>query len=160
MSEDDHDSNADEAADGDASADIEADPFDDIEAADGEPIDDPFTEVEVDDIDEDDVWAEITGEEAETEGEAETEAEPELETAGDAEPAFEAPETGDTEGDEVIVEKSSYCQQCEYFSEPPGVSCTHPGTDIIELVDTERFRVRNCPVVKRRRGTTEEVLED
>ena len=50
-------------------------------------------------------------------------------------------------GDERVVEKASYCQQCEYFSEPPEVACGHEGTAILELVDTDRFRVRGCPKV-------------
>ena len=49
--------------------------------------------------------------------------------------------------DERVVEKASYCQQCEYFSEPPAVACGHDGTEILELVDTDSFRVRGCPKV-------------
>lgn len=52
---------------------------------------------------------------------------------------------------EAVVQKSNFCQQCEYFSAPPAVSCGHAGTEIVELVDSEHFRVVNCPVVARRR---------
>lgn len=49
--------------------------------------------------------------------------------------------------DERVVESAGYCEQCEYFSEPPDVACGHEGTDIVEMVDTAHFRVRNCPKV-------------
>lgn len=142
----------------DTEPDIETDPFDDIdELADGEPIDDPFTEMEVEDIDEDDVWSEIT-EEANGDSGSDTEA------LSDGETALEETVIGahdvPTDADEAIVEKRSYCQRCEFFAEPPDVACTNEGTEIVELLDTERFRVRNCPVVERRRGTAEEVLKD
>ena len=46
-----------------------------------------------------------------------------------------------------VVDKREYCQRCEYFSAPPDVACANAGTDIVELVDGGRFRVRNCPKV-------------
>lgn len=56
----------------------------------------------------------------------------------------------DGEGAEHVVSKRWYCERCEYFSDPPDVSCSHEGTQIIEFVDTEAVRVRNCPIVKER----------
>ena len=56
----------------------------------------------------------------------------------------------DEDGDEHVVAKRSYCERCRYLSDPPEVRCTHPGTTIVEFVDTERLRVRNCPVVAER----------
>ncbi|TKX54660.1 hypothetical protein EXE42_07400, partial [Halorubrum sp. SP3] len=50
-------------------------------------------------------------------------------------------------GDERVVDKRSYCQQCPHFTAPPETACTHEGTDIVESVDFSRFRVRNCPMV-------------
>lgn len=61
----------------------------------------------------------------------------------------------DTDGEEAVVPKSRFCQRCEYFSAPPEVSCGHPGTVIEEVVDSEQFRVRNCPVVEERHGTAD-----
>jgi hypothetical protein len=140
----------------DADPDVETDPFDDIgEIADGEPVEDPFTEMEVEDIDEDDVWAELTDE---TNGDTGADAD----ALGDGETPLRGT-VGDDEAigsDEAIVEKRGYCQRCEFFAEPPEVACTNEGTEIVELLDIERFRVRNCPVVAQRRGTAEEVLED
>lgn len=44
------------------------------------------------------------------------------------------------------VPKRRYCQRCEYFADPPTMACTREGTEIEALVETDRFRVRNCPV--------------
>lgn len=50
--------------------------------------------------------------------------------------------------DEHVIDKREYCQRCEFFSEPPDVACSNEGTEILELVDTDSFRVRNCPKVE------------
>lgn len=50
---------------------------------------------------------------------------------------------------EHVVDKAAYCQRCEHFATPPDVECTHEGTEIVELVDAERFRVRGCPMADR-----------
>ncbi|WP_336135926.1 hypothetical protein [Natronomonas amylolytica] len=164
MSDDDHADDGDHEGRGtdgdgstDAGPDVETDPFDDIDdIADGEPIDDPFTEMEVGDIDEDDVWAELA-DEGEDSGD-------DADSLDDGEGTLQGTVVGAddvaTDADEAIVEKRSFCQRCEFFAEPPEVACTNEGTEIVELLDTERFRVRNCPVVAQRRGTAEEVLED
>lgn len=154
MSNDNNSDPESDTEDGELDEDVEidADPFDELGEDTGDGLDDPFTEMEVEEIDEEDVWEEITGEESAAETET-------MEKAAFAEESA-AGAAAVAEEDETIVEKSSYCQQCEFFSEPPEVACTNPGTEIVELIDTERFRVRNCPIVRQRRGTTEEVLED
>ncbi|WP_181686899.1 hypothetical protein [Halorhabdus salina] len=48
------------------------------------------------------------------------------------------------------VSKHSYCEQCDYFSDPPEVACSNEGTDIIEFVDSETVRVADCPIVAER----------
>ncbi|WP_210408934.1 hypothetical protein [Halorhabdus rudnickae] len=48
------------------------------------------------------------------------------------------------------VSKHTYCERCEYFSDPPEIACAHEGTDIIEFVDFETVRVADCPVVAER----------
>lgn len=53
------------------------------------------------------------------------------------------------------VNKHSYCENCEYFSEPPDVECAHEGTDIVEFVDYETVRVADCPVVAEREELAE-----
>jgi hypothetical protein len=55
---------------------------------------------------------------------------------------------GDGEAERRVVEKRTYCQSCKYFSEPPDVACTHRDTEILEVVDADRFEVFNCPVVR------------
>lgn len=51
-----------------------------------------------------------------------------------------------------VVPKRAYCETCRYFSAPPGVACTHEGTDILAFVDRRHVRVKHCPIVARRRG--------
>lgn len=69
------------------------------------------------------------------------------------EEGFEQPRTDsgaeavDPEADEHIVDKQEYCQRCEYLGEPPALRCTNEGTEIVEVVDSEHFRVRSCPMV-------------
>lgn len=91
--------------------------------------DDLFETVEVGGVDEEALWEQVTTEEGF---------------------AVEAPEDR-----EDVVEKSAYCEQCEFFTGPPRTRCTHEGTQILEMVDLEQFRVRNCPVV-----LEEEALEN
>jgi len=52
----------------------------------------------------------------------------------------------------VDVNKHSYCETCEYFSEPPAVACSHEGTEILEFVDMDTVRVSDCPVVAKRKA--------
>ena len=46
-----------------------------------------------------------------------------------------------------VVPKASYCQRCRYLSAPPELACERDGSEIVEIVDSERFRVRGCPFV-------------
>lgn len=48
------------------------------------------------------------------------------------------------------MSKHSYCERCEFFSEPPDIDCSNEGTDIIEFVDSETVRVADCPIVAER----------
>lgn len=87
----------------------------------GEAEPDLFEEREVAEIDADAVWERLEG---------------------------EAPTREATEERTVrVVEKADYCEGCPHFSSPPDVHCTHEGTEILELVDVDRFRVAGCPVV-------------
>lgn len=54
------------------------------------------------------------------------------------------------EPDEHVVSKRLYCESCEHFADPPAVGCNHPGTTIVEFVDSDHARLRNCPVVASR----------
>ena len=95
----------------------------------------PFAEVDVADVDEEAVLAELAG--------------------SDGEPGADERPAGD---DGVVVPKESYCRRCEHFSAPPAVACEHPGTRIVELVGVDRFRVVDCPVVRRRHEAAEGVF--
>lgn len=90
-----------------------------------------FAEVEVESVQPDAVWERLSEEEPE-------------ESEFAAEPGRD-----DHDGRAVrVVDKRAYCQGCRYFSAPPIVSCTHEGTEIVELVDVDHFRVVDCPVVE------------
>ncbi|MFO7833664.1 MAG: hypothetical protein R6V31_06320 [Halohasta sp.] len=113
--------------------------------------DEVFDEMEVSAVDGEALWDELAS--GGTAADAGATAEP---TA--AEPSVEQPETGSIGGGQpagspgvgeegTLVDKRQYCQQCPYFTEPPEVGCTHPGTTIVEVVEDGRFRVRDCPVV-------------
>jgi len=99
-------------------------------------VEDLFDEVDVGEIDSEAVWEEVMA--------GETESEPGVGGVG----AAEAVETGPAvPGEEHLLEKRQYCQQCPHFADPPDVRCTHEGTHIVEVADLDRFRVRNCPMV-------------
>jgi hypothetical protein len=120
--------------------DEQLDPFESEQYADreGDPFDDLFQEIDTEAIDKEQVWEQLTTEQ----GSAATE------RRGDT--AFDNIATDELE-ETVTVPKSSFCQSCEYFEEPPEVQCTHSGTKIIEFVGMENVRVHNCPVVQQER---------
>jgi hypothetical protein len=101
--------------------------------AEGElPDDDLFETVEVDHVDDDAVWESFV--------EGETGPEEGVGLGAEAEAAAEP--------DEHVVPKRDFCQRCPHFSDPPETACSHEGTTIVEVVDADSFRVRNCPVVE------------
>jgi hypothetical protein len=107
----------------------EADPQSDL-SREGDPfesMEDAFTERGVDEIDTQKVWQQLT--DAKSRGSV-------------------TEKKGRTYAD---VSKHSYCEQCEYFSEPPDIDCSHDGTEIVEFLDVETVRVVDCPVVAERK---------
>lgn len=107
------------------------DPFEQLAGDDtDEPVDveDLFAESSVDDVDSDTLWSEL---------------EAEVSTPIDDQP---------DEPDISIVPKRSFCQDCTHLAEPPGVHCTHEGTEILDFPDMDHVRVRNCPIVEERGG--------
>ena len=117
------------------------DPFAELDADAGDAAGetDPFESMSVGDVGEEDVW-EALDEEADADaadaGRAADEAARSAASAG----AGEA-------GEEHVIDKRSYCQQCPHFTAPPETACTHEGTAIVESVDFSQFRVRNCPMI-------------
>lgn len=146
MSEDDGRNDGDREDDpDDPFAELDRDVDGDLDA-DVDP-DELFDEMDVGDVDEDALWDAL--EEGET-----------SETAARADSVAATDDAVDREGGTTVVPKSRYCQSCEYFSAPPEVACSHDGTEIVEHVDMETFRVRNCPIVAQRRGPTDEILKN
>jgi hypothetical protein len=94
----------------------------------GDPFDEGiFEEMEVGELDPDDVWESIS--DAERRGSVSQQAERIY----------------------ADVSKHRYCEQCEFFSDPPDISCSHEGTEILEFLDQETVRVVDCPVVAERK---------
>ena len=92
-------------------------------------VDDRFAEMRVDDVDSEDLWADLFLDDGPTEG------------------SF--PPTATThraEGTYHEVTKR-LCHRCEYFGDPPILHCTHEGTTIHELVDMDHYLVSDCPMV-------------
>ena len=130
----------------------EDDPFEDLpgDGADGdvdEAVEELFTEVDVEAVDDEAVWDELTGDGSPS-GTVDG-------NGAGGRPDDEVVASDDGEG--TVVPKESYCQQCEHFSPPPQVACDNPGTEILELVDVEHFRVGGCPVVERRHSATRDI---
>ncbi|MEF8785228.1 MAG: hypothetical protein V5A45_04790 [Haloarculaceae archaeon] len=102
--------------------------FEDVGTREGDPFaDDVFEQMDVGELDPDEVWASIS--EAEKEGSV----------------------SQRKERIYAEVSKHSYCEQCEFFSDPPDVHCSHDGTEILEFLDQTTVRVVDCPVVAERK---------
>ena len=151
MADDANESGADVDADGDA--DVEDAPLADLasevrarrearEERDPGDLDDPidadapdtdlFETVDVDAVDDEAIW------ESFVEGEMGP-----AEQVGLGADVEAAPDSA-----EHVVPKRDFCQRCPHFADPPDTACTHEGTTIVEVVDTDHFRVRDCPIVE------------
>ena len=104
---------------------------------------DPFEEVDVGDIDTEELWESIDA--GGTDG-SDADGLGHYGPPEEAAQRLEETETRDIRPEHVL-DKREYCQRCPYLSAPPDVACGHDDTDIIEVVDDERFRVRGCPMV-------------
>lgn len=114
--------------------------------------DELFEEMDVSDVDSEAVWnsvlngddtepADVTAQQlSESEG-VEDEDDDGLNNS------IDEPTGADSEATETLVPKRSYCESCHFFADPPEATCTYSGAEIVEIVDSEQFRVRNCPVV-------------
>jgi hypothetical protein len=102
--------------------------------------DDLFEEMDVSDVDTDAVWASVLEDDAD---------DPDTEggTPGVDVGTAAAADVETTVDDDHIVPKDDYCESCHFFGGPPTVECSYEGADVVEVVDMEQFRVRNCPVV-------------
>lgn len=129
------DSDADPDADPERNADAdETAPMEGLAAAardrgptDDDDLMDAFEEVDVGDVDGDALWEQL-----EDDGIEETVDEP----------------RGRSEQDVRVVNKREYCMRCQYLSAPPEVRCGHEHGEIREVVDSERFEVADCPILR------------
>jgi len=96
------------------------------------PETDLFESVDVGEVDDEEVWESFV--------EGETGPEDRVGLGAEAEQAAEPAEH--------VVPKRDFCQRCPHFAAPPDTACTHDGTAIVEVVDTDHFRVRDCPIVE------------
>lgn len=108
-------------------ADLRRDVEERRDAAESDEFDDRFTDVDVGTIDEDEVWEALAD-------------------ASD-EPLYTS--EGSEAGRDVSVVQKRLCHRCPHFADPPELACTHDGTEIDAEVDTEQFRVLDCPMVDR-----------
>ena len=107
---------------------------------------DPFEEVDVEDVDREELWRDLLGDERERDSTVGGSVS--SERVGDDRDASEVDSAGGAaDAREHVVTKRSYCEQCPHFSAPPEAVCGHEGTEIVELVSLDQFRVRNCPMV-------------
>jgi hypothetical protein len=130
-------------ADGDATMPGEFEPVGEPDVAsfdvDEPPESDPFSEMtpefaelDLGDVDEDEIWEALSA--AEARG-----------SVADIQDRTYAE-----------VSKHSYCEQCEYLTDPPETACTNEGTEILAFTDMDTVRVVDCPVVAERRRLEEE----
>lgn len=109
-------------------------------ASDDQTGDDMFESVEIDEVDRDAVWEDVLEESGEdASGNS---------TVGLGGTSVHEVTPEDAAGPtEYVVPKHTYCQRCQYFAAPPETRCMHDGTEIVEVVDFDHFRVRDCPMV-------------
>jgi hypothetical protein len=99
---------------------------------------DPFEEMAVEEeIDGELLWEDLLSEEEMSEAERAVGA------------GASATEVGPDTREEHVVEKDQFCGRCPYLTEPPMLACEHDGTEIVEVADSDHFRVRNCPFAAR-----------
>ncbi len=99
---------------------------------------DPFEEMAVEEeIDGELLWEDLLSEEEMSEAERAVGA------------GASATEVGPDTREEHVVEKDQFCGRCPYLSEPPMLACEHDGTEIVEVTDSDHFRVRSCPFAAR-----------
>jgi hypothetical protein len=105
---------------------------------------DLFEEMDVSDVDTDAVWASVLEDDPD---DPDGPGDAEEDTPGVDVGTAAAADVESTVDDDHIVPKDDYCESCHFFGDPPTVECSYEGADVVEVVDMEQFRVRNCPVV-------------
>ncbi|EFW93432.1 hypothetical protein ZOD2009_06192 [Haladaptatus paucihalophilus DX253] len=91
-------------------------------------VDDAFREENVGDIDTDELWADLLREDS-------------------GELVVSAPREAGRDDRDVRTIPKATCHGCPHVGDPPSLHCTHEGTDILSMPDTDHFRVADCPMV-------------
>ncbi|GAA0646730.1 hypothetical protein [Salarchaeum japonicum] len=91
-------------------------------------FDELFSEVDVGELDGEQAWRDLLAEE-------------------EGEPLAIGERVQTDEDRDVRVIENRTCHNCQYFGEPPELHCTHEGTDIRRVVDTDHYEVVDCPMV-------------
>lgn len=100
----------------------------------------PFEEMDVGAVDGEDVWEDLLSAEDVNEFER---------AVGAGASASEVETAGLEDRTEHIVPKAHFCGRCPYLGHPPRLACENDGTEIVEVTDSEHFRVRGCPFTDR-----------
>ncbi|MFC4447654.1 hypothetical protein [Halorussus aquaticus] len=96
---------------------------------------DAFESVEVGALDGEELWDRLAEAEDDADG-------PTVTVASDA-----ADPTEPAADRDVRTIPKATCHGCPHFGDPPELACTHEGTEILAMPDTDHFRVADCPVV-------------
>jgi len=104
---------------------------------------DPFESVDVGELDGEKLWERLSDEEGE---------DPSVTVPPGESVAVEEDEEEWADRDVRTIPKET-CHGCPHFGDPPELACTHEGTAILAMTDSEHFRVVDCPMV----GEEEEI---
>lgn len=105
---------------------------------DADDDEDPFEEMDIGgELDGEEIWENLVSDESMSETERAVGA------------GVSVTEVGAEDRDEYVIPKDQFCGRCPYLSDPPMLTCEHDGTEIIEVTNSENFRVRNCPFADR-----------
>ncbi|UPV75066.1 hypothetical protein M0R89_03115 [Halorussus limi] len=93
---------------------------------------DAFESVEVGDLDGERLWEQLAADEDGT-------------TV--AVPSEQAADAGASTDRDVRTIPKATCHGCPHVGDPPELTCTRDGTEILAMPDTDHFRVAGCPMV-------------
>ncbi|WP_198661995.1 hypothetical protein [Halorussus litoreus] len=97
---------------------------------------DPFESVDVGELDGEKLWERLADEEGEG---------PSVTVPAGESVAVE--DRDEWAGRDVRTIPKETCHGCPHFADPPDLACTHEGTAILAMTDSEHFRVVDCPMV-------------
>ena len=98
---------------------------------------DAFESVNVGELDGEKLWEQL----------AEGGDEPPISVPAEATDGATDPTTETVIGDrDVRTIPKETCHGCPHFGDPPELACTHEGTSILAMPDTDHFRVADCPI--------------